>query len=231
MPGRPTPRDPLGNARAATILGRHCRGRVGVPPMTRLKSVDPPWDQRLARVAMRPLVASAITPSQITSLSLAVGLLAAFLYARGGWVAHLGAVCFMLSFWLDHADGELARMSGRATPFGHYYDVAAGGCVLVAAFVGIGIGTGNDALGAAAGLATAAIFVLRMELERRDGRAAVRQPNLLGFEAEDVMYLLGPITWFGLLPAFLLLAGLGAPLFALYVLWEGRRLIGGRPIG
>ena len=83
--------------------------------MTRLKSVDPPWDQRLARVAMRPLVASAVTPNQITSLSLAVGLLAALLYARGGWAADLGAACFVLSFWLDHADGELARVTGRST--------------------------------------------------------------------------------------------------------------------
>jgi len=179
-----------------------------------------------------------ITPNQITTLSLAIGLLAAFLYARGGWAVHLGAACFVLSFWLDHADGEFARMTGRTSPFGHYYDLAAGGAVLVAVFVGIGIGTSDGALGAwspglgaGAGLATAAIFVLRMELERRAGKAAVRQPNLLGIELEDLMYLLGPITWLGLLQPFLLLAGIGTPLFALLVLWECRRLLAGRPAG
>jgi hypothetical protein len=68
-------------------------------------------------------------------------------------------------------------------------------------------------------------FVLRMELERRAGKAATRQPNLLGFEVEDVMYLVGPITWLGLLQPFLILAGIGAPLFALLVLWQRRRLL------
>jgi archaetidylinositol phosphate synthase len=176
-------------------------------------------------------MSAAITPNQITTLSLAIGLLAAVLYARGGWAAHLGAVCFVLSFWLDHVDGELARITGRTSPSGHYYDLAAGCCVLVAVFVGIGIGMGLPGLGAAAGLATTAIFALRMGLERRSGKAAVRQPNSLGFELEDVMYLLGPITWLGVLEPFLVLAGIGAPLFALLVLWECRGLLSGRPAG
>jgi archaetidylinositol phosphate synthase len=68
-----------------------------------------------------------------------------------------------------------------------------------------------------------------MMLERRGGKAAVRQPNLLGFELEDLMCLLAPITWFGLLEPFLLLASIGAPLFALLVLWQCRRLLPGRP--
>ena len=194
--------------------------------------ISPPWDQRLARRLMRPLVATRVTPNQITTLSLAVGLLAAWLYAAGGAAAHLGGACFMLAFLLDHADGELARMTGRTSAFGHYYDLAAGGAVLIALFVGIGIGLQDDELGAwplglgvSAGLATAAIFALRLELERRAGKDATRQPNLLGFEVEDVMYLVGPITWLGLLQPFLILAGIGAPLFALLVLWQRRRLL------
>jgi archaetidylinositol phosphate synthase len=185
---------------------------------------------------MRPLAATRATPNQVTTLSLAIGLLAAWLYASGGAAVHLGAACFVLSFWLDHADGELARMTGRTSSFGHYYDLAAGGGVLVALFIGIGIGARQGALGAssiglgiAAGLATALIFVLRMELERRAGKAAVRQPNLLGFEMEDSMYLVGPVTWLGLLQPFLVLAGIGTPLFALFVLWQCRRVLLERP--
>ena len=161
-----------------------------------------------------------------------MGLLAALLYAQDGWALHLGAACFVLSFWLDHADGELARMTGRTSSFGHYYDLAAGCAVLVGLFVGIGIGARRGALGAwsivlgmAAGLATAVTFVARAELERRGGKAAIRQPNLFGFELEDVMYLAGPITWCGLLQPFLVLAGIGAPLFALSVLRECRRVL------
>ena len=191
--------------------------------------IDPPWDQRLARASLRLLIAASITPNQITTFSFVTGLVAAFLYVRGGWAAHLGAACFVLSLWLDHLDGALARRTGRTSAFGHYYDLAADCSVLVAVFVAIGIAEELPGLGAAAGLGTTAIFVLRMELERRAGKAAVRQPNLLGFELEDLMYLLGPVTWLGLLEPFLLLAGIGAPLFALFVLWECRRLLPGRP--
>jgi phosphatidylglycerophosphate synthase len=195
-----------------------------VPP-----EISPPWDQRLAHLLMQPLAATRITPNQITTLSLALGLLAAALYAAGGAVVHLGGACFVLAFLLDHADGELARMTGRTSAFGHYYDLVAGGAVLVALFVGIGIGLQDGALGAwplalgiAAALATAATIALRLELERRAGKDATRQPNMLGFEIEDLMYLVGPITWLGLLEPFLVLAGIGAPLFALFVLWQGR---------
>lgn len=194
--------------------------------------ISPPWDQRLARLLMRPLVATRVTPNQVTTLSLALGLLAAWLYAAGGAAVHLGGACFMVAFLLDHADGELARMTGRTSASGHYYDLAAGGAVLVALFVGIGIGLQDAAsgawplgLGVAAGLATAAIFALRLELERRAGKDATRQPNLLGFELEDVMYLVGPVTWLGLLEPLLVLAGIGAPMFALFVLWQGRGVL------
>jgi phosphatidylglycerophosphate synthase len=194
--------------------------------------VSPPWDQRLARAVLQPLRSTAITPNQITTLSLAVGCLAAGLYAQGGAAVHLGGLCFVLAFWLDHAVGELARLTGRTSTFGHYYDLAAGGAVLVALFLGIGVGLSDGTLGAwaiglggGAGLATAVIFMLRMEVERRVGKAATRQPNLLGFEAEDVMYLVGPITWLGLLQPFLVLAGIGTPLFTLFVLWQCRRLL------
>jgi phosphatidylglycerophosphate synthase len=196
------------------------------------REISPPWDQRLARLLTRPLAATRVTPNQITTLSLALGLLAAWLYGAGGAGVHLGGACFMVAFLLDHADGELARMTGRTSAFGHYYDLAAGGAVLIALFVGIGIGLQDAApgawplgLGIAAGLATAAIFALRLELERRAGKDATRQPNLLGCEIEDVMYLVGPVTWLGLLEPLLVLAGIGAPLFALFVLWQGRGVL------
>jgi len=39
------------------------------------------------------------------------------------------------------------------------------------------------------------------------------------------MYLVGPVTWLGLLQPVLVLAGIGAPLFALLVLWQGRGVL------
>jgi hypothetical protein len=46
---------------------------------------------------------------------------------------------------------------------------------------------------------------------------------------EDVMYLVGPITWLGLLQPFVALAGVGTPLFSLWVLWACRRVLIKRP--
>jgi phosphatidylglycerophosphate synthase len=194
--------------------------------------IEPPWDQRLARQAVVPLAATRTRPNTVTTLSLLVGLAGALLYAAGGGAVHLGAALVMLAFWLDHADGELARMTQQTSRFGHYYDLLAGGLVLVGLFVGIGIGLSAGPLGALAkglgvlaGIAVALIFTLRLELERRQGKAATRQPNLLGFEIEDVMYLIGPITWLDGLQPFLILAAAGAPAYALWVLWECRVLL------
>jgi archaetidylinositol phosphate synthase len=207
--------------------------------MPRLAPIDPPWDQRLARVLVRPLRHSRVTPNAITTLTLVLGLLCAWLYALGGNAAHFGGALYMLACLLDHADGELARMTRRTSTFGHYYDLIADALVLTVLFLGIGAGlsageAGESALrlGLVAGGATGLIVLLRLELERRAGRSATRQPNLLGFELQDVMYLVGPVTWLGWLEPFLLLAAIGAPLYALGVLWSlGRHLqrAGGLP--
>jgi hypothetical protein len=135
--------------------------------------IDPPWDQRLARASLKPLRAASITPNQITTLSLAIGLLAAFLYIRGSWAAHLGAACVVLSLWLDNVDGELARSTGRTSVLGHYYDLAADWGVLVAVFVGIGIGEGMPGSGAPPG----SVRQRSSSSARRWSGAAARLPS------------------------------------------------------
>jgi archaetidylinositol phosphate synthase len=199
--------------------------------MLRLTAIEPPWDQQLARWLIAPLRHTAVTPNHVTTVSLLTGLAAAGLFAAGGALAHLGAVLFALALVLDHADGELARMTGRTSRFGHYYDLVADGVVLTAVFMGIGLGLPIGALdgwaaelGVLAGVSIAIIISLRAEIERRLGKAATRQPNLLGFAVEDVLYLLVPITWAGGLETFIALAGVGAPLYAAWVLWQATRM-------
>jgi phosphatidylglycerophosphate synthase len=204
-----------------------------IRPAARLAPIDPPWDQRLARMLVAPLRHSGVTPNAITTVALALGLIAAWLFALGGSAADLGALLFILACLFDHADGELARMTGRTSTFGHYYDLTADALVLSALFVGIGAGlrTGELATsawlqGLLAGGAVGMIVLVRLELERRLGKAVTRQPNLLGFELQDLMYLLGPVTWLDALEPFLLLAAIGAPLYALVVLWSfGRHVL------
>ncbi len=187
--------------------------------MPLLAPIEPPWDARVARALVRPLRQSAVTPNAITTLTLLLGLLAVGLLTGAGAAANLGAALFMLACLLDHADGELARLTGRTSTFGHYYDAVADALVMSALFVALGLGQGKAGLGLIAGGAVALTVLLRLEHERRAGKAAVAQPNLLGFEPQDLLYLVGPMTWLGGLETFLQLAAIGAPLYALSALW------------
>ena len=71
------------------------------------------WDQRIARLFVRPLVNTPVTPNQITALRLLTGLGACGCLAYGETpVIHWGAGLFVISNFIDHMDGELARLSG-----------------------------------------------------------------------------------------------------------------------
>ena len=88
----------------------------------------PPYDQRLARILVRPLAGTPLTPNHITLLTLALGLGAAWLFATGDPVAaNWGAGVFVLARFLDHFDGELARLTGQTSRLGYYLDYVSGG--------------------------------------------------------------------------------------------------------
>jgi archaetidylinositol phosphate synthase len=187
-----------------------------------------PWDARLARWLVTPLKDTRATPNHLTTVRLAVGLsaAAAFLPGTYGWT-NIGALLLVLSNFLDHTDGELARISGKTSRIGHIYDLASDAVVTVLLFLAIGIGVGTHSgpllqlppafLGLLAGSAIALIFYLRMRIEASAGKAGSQQGSIAGFETEDVLYLLPLVTLFGGLTNFLLAAAIGAPLFAAWV--------------
>ena len=185
-----------------------------------------PLDARLARQLVRPLRHTWVTPNHLTTLRLLLGLCACACLARGGYGwTNAGALCFAISHFLDHADGELARLTGNMSKAGHRYDLASDALVNVLLFASLGLGLGHGGLGAAAlplgllaGLAVAAVFHMRMVIENAIGRDGARQPNIGMVEIEDVLYLLPVVAFFGQLTPFLLAASIGAPLFALWVL-------------
>ncbi|MEW6273005.1 MAG: lysylphosphatidylglycerol synthase domain-containing protein [Thermodesulfobacteriota bacterium] len=190
-----------------------------------------PWDSRLAAALVRPLRSSRVHPNHVTTVGLVAGLVSAGLYARGGGAADLGAVLLVVTMIIDHADGELARMTGKTSPFGHAYDRVVDLVVKLVTFVGMGIGLAGGelgrwpiAFGASTGVALLVIFSARSALARRRAAAeAFHQPSFAGFEIEDILYLMAPLTWLGGLSAFLAAAGIGAPLFAawcVYLLWR-----------
>src|ERR1700727_2643770 len=102
-----------------------------------------PWDARLARRMVAPLIDSWVTPNHLTTLRLGVGLAAAAAFTPGsyGW-SNLAALLLVLSNFLDHTDGELVRMSGKTSRFGHLYDLACDAIVTILLFAAIGVGVG-----------------------------------------------------------------------------------------
>jgi phosphatidylglycerophosphate synthase len=211
------------------VTERALRGESGAasPPSGQTAAHDIALDQRFARILVRPLARTPITPNQITLISLVGGLGAAWLFALGGHWVHWGAGVFVLAAWLDHFDGELARLTGRTSEFGHYFDHVAALVNYCALFVGMGIGIEGSWLdpwavpaGIVAGLAVATIFSTRLWVEWRDGRAAIRQSVRSGFEIEDTLYVVAPITWFGFLEPFLAAAAIGAPIFLIWVVYD-----------
>ncbi len=184
-----------------------------------------PWDARLAYRLIYPFRNSRVTPNHFTTIRLVTGLagIACFMPGEFFW-SNLGALLFILSNFLDHTDGELARLTGQMTRFGHVYDLASDALIHVLLFVAIGVGQmqgelGMPAvfLGALAGLSVALIFHLRNIIESALGKDATRQPGMAGFEAEDVLYLMPLVTLTGSEYGFLLAASIGAPLAALIV--------------
>lgn len=205
---------------------------AGGGPHAAAKHRDPP-DQRLARFIVRPLVSTAVTPNHLTTLRLVLGLAACAAYGAGGnlWFV-IGSLLFLLSTLMDHADGELARLSGKTSKIGHLYDLAADIAVQVLLFIAIGIGLRHSwlgdsglLLGLLAGAAVAALFVVCQTLETRLGSKQAGVPRLGGFDMEDVLYVIAPITWAGGLEVLLIAATIGAPLFLAWLLWHHRRVL------
>lgn len=186
---------------------------------------EKPWDARMANRLVYPLRNTFITPNYLTSLRLLFGILSFLFLSTGDYLySNIGALFFVISNFLDHADGELARISSKTSVKGHYYDLVSDALVNILLFLGIGIGLMKSDLGfyagimgAIAGLTVAAIFHMRHEIEKRVGKLKARQPNRGGVEAEDVLYLLPVITFLQLDYYFLLLASLGAPAFCIWV--------------
>ena len=195
-----------------------------------------PWDARLARRLVGPLSNSWVTPNHLTTVRLLVGLAAAVAFVPGAYIwSNVGAMLLVVSNFLDHCDGELARITGKSTRAGQVYDLASDALVTIVVFIAIGVGVGVRLkmvlpvpamlLGCIAGCAIALIFYLRMQIEDRLGKAGAQQASVGGFETEDVLYLLPIATLWDRTASLLIAAAVGAPLYAAWVVFEYRRVM------
>ena len=183
-----------------------------------------PYDQRLARACIRPFAGTALHPNIVTGISLTLGIASGLSFAAGGpGMQHIAALMFMLAVFVDHMDGELARMTGKVSRVGYYLDYLVGSLNYTILFSAIGLGiyqwNGSEIallIGLAAGLSNPIIVALRLLMERRFGSEAVEHPSGGGFELEDFIYLIGPVTWLGGLEYFFWLYATGT---LGYLLW------------
>ena len=187
---------------------------------------DKPWDAQIAYKLIYPLRNTFVTPNYLTSLRLLFGIFAGIFFALGEYkYSNIGAFCFVLSNFLDHADGELARLKNQMSSKGHIYDLVSDALVNILLFLGMGIGLMQTNLGVYAcimgiisGTTVAAIFYMRNDIEKNIGKKNARQPHKSGVEAEDILYVLPIITYFQLDYYFIFAASIGAPIFCIYVI-------------
>ena len=145
-------------------------------------------------------------------------------------LAHWAAGLFVIAVFLDHTDGELARQSGKTSTFGKYFDSSVNCTNYTMMFISIGYGLSSGPLGQwalilglAAGLSNPIILFMRLSTERRHGSESVEHPSYAGIEIEDIIYLIGPITWFGGLQYFFLAYGIGSFGYFTWTLWNAVR--------
>ena len=181
------------------------------------------WTHRLTRIMVRPLVGTRVTPNHLTTGRLLTGLAscAAFAVGDASWTVW-GGVIWLLSCLLDRADGELARLGGLSSPFGHIYDYYCDITVNALLFLCIGIGLRTSGLGMAGPvlgvLASAGVLMASILSQRLESAGAVETKayvGILGFDFDDTLYLFAPAAWFGLFPYILVGAAIGGPVVAI----------------
>ena len=191
------------------------------------------WTHKIARLCILPLVNTPVTPNHLTTARLVTGLSAGAAFAVGDRAWDIsGGWLWLLSCFLDRADGELARVSGKTSPWGHRYDYLCDVWVTALFFLGAGIGLRDGGLGGwaiAAGLASMlgviAAEVLAERIDRMKGDTGAKAyPSFAGFDFDDVLYLFAPVVWLGWQLPFVLGASVGAPAFALLTWYKLRRL-------
>jgi phosphatidylglycerophosphate synthase len=195
-------------------------------------AIDTPFDtafhRRFSRHVSRLAVALGITPNTITIASLLVGLIAiAILWRATPLQAVAGLVAYAIAVILDHADGEVARLTLTESAIGEWLDIVVdtiihAGVVLAlgatsAAATGQGIGLG---IAAALGIVASAVVMKiwpGLAMPDRLGAAIAGVGNRDGFYAMLIGFILVRALWPEALPWLMILVAAGS-----HAYWVGR---------
>jgi 1L-myo-inositol 1-phosphate cytidylyltransferase / CDP-L-myo-inositol myo-inositolphosphotransferase len=228
------------------------RADVPVAERRLLKSLVKDTDGFMARHVERPislmisrrLAGTGITPNQMSLVSIVVGICGGpFFLSSSPLMQTVGALLFLAHSILDGCDGELARLKFQQSRWGGVLDFWGDNIVhsVIFACMGIGWSLAADspwplALGVGAVLGTlgSAGFVYWRLMRSRDGvdtlftsvSDAPERPltRLLDSASRrDFIYLVILLALFGRSNWFLFMAGIGAPIYFLLVLFAARR--------
>ena len=188
------------------------------------------WIHRLARVLVRPLANTPVTPNHLTIARAITGLLAAGTLASGSHeVAIVGACVFLVSMILDRADGELARLTARSSDNGHFLDLAADCICDGAALLALGLAARDGAfgpwapwMGALAALSAGLIFAQVIAIDRAHGAATVSMPTFFGIDPDDFIIVIPLAIVFDFADPVLGAATLATPVVFVLVSWHLR---------
>ena len=145
------------------------------------------------------------------------------------WSAWGGAI-FFISAILDRADGELARVADRATPGGHWYDLACDMIVNVLVFLGIGVGLREQmgwwgpVMGGVAGLSVGVTFLIVFRLHALGTHPSTAFKLPIYFDLDDSLFLVSFCAWLKILLPLLVASAIAAPLFLIIVLRRSRQV-------
>ena len=176
------------------------------------------WTHRAAQPFVRPMIGTWVRPNHLTTLRLLSGLAACACLAWGsraadGW----GGALWLVSAFLDRADGELARLGDLRSPGGHAYDYWVDNVINALFFVAIGIGLRQSWLGGWAmplgvltGVSLLGCGIFSEALERGGPPDTRAYTGRWGFDPDDALYLMAPLAWLGWLAPILVAAAVGA---------------------
>ncbi len=224
---------------------------VSVAERQLLKSLVKDTDGFMARHVERPislqisrrLAGTGITPNQMSLISIAVGICGGpFFLSSRPLLQTIGALLFLAHSILDGCDGELARLKFQQSRWGGVLDFWGDNVVHSVIFACMGVGWSLEAdslwplaLGAGAVLGTlgSAGFVYWRLMRSKDGgdtlftsvSDAPERPltRLLDSASRrDFIYLVILLALFGRSNWFLVMAGIGAPIYFFLVLFAAR---------
>ncbi len=190
------------------------------------------WTHQIARVLVTPLIGTPIRPNHLTTMRLVTGIGACGAVAIGtpagsAW----GGALWLVSAFLDRADGELARVGGMTSEAGHRYDFLADVVVNSLLFVCAGFGARHGWLGAwglplgmAATVSMLICWVVGDAFERLEGSGAKVYPGRWGFDVDDGLYLIAPLIWLGLMSFVVVGAAVTTTILGLWVVARFYRL-------